>query len=260
MAVIPGLEWTFDAVARQYAGMRPSYPEELYDALFAYQPVDSASEVLEIGIGGGQATAPVLRTGCGLTAVELGVKLSALCRETFRDYPRFTVRTGRFEELPLASEQYDLVYAASSFHWIPEAVGYEKVFRILKPGGCFARFANHPYEDKSRQALSDRIQELYAIYMPGNPKPPEFGEEQARARAELALDYGFTDVRHMLFHRKRSFTSQSYVALLGTYSDHIALEPTHRAAFFAEIEREIREAGDCFTLHDTLELELARKP
>ena len=35
----------------------------------------------------------------------------------------------------------DLVYSASAFHWIPEEIGYSKVYEMLKPGGAFARFA-----------------------------------------------------------------------------------------------------------------------
>lgn len=48
---------------------------------------------VEIGIGGGQATPPVVKTGCKLTAVEYGEALSEICREKFKEYPRFSVAT-----------------------------------------------------------------------------------------------------------------------------------------------------------------------
>ena len=35
--------------------------------------------MVEIGIGGGQATKPVLDTGCTLTAIEHGDQLAELC-------------------------------------------------------------------------------------------------------------------------------------------------------------------------------------
>lgn len=54
----------------------------------------------------------------------------------------------------------DLVYSATAFHWIPEEIGYSKVFSILKSGGVFARFANHPFKDKENPELSHEIDKL----------------------------------------------------------------------------------------------------
>ena len=67
-----GKEWTFNTVADAYEKIRPGYPDELYQALFAYAPLEASCSALEIGIGAGQATPPVLKTGCTLTAVEYG--------------------------------------------------------------------------------------------------------------------------------------------------------------------------------------------
>ena len=38
MAVIKGLEWTFDTAAEVYEKMRPGYVEELYRDIFQYIP------------------------------------------------------------------------------------------------------------------------------------------------------------------------------------------------------------------------------
>ena len=52
-----GKEWTFNTVAEIYEKIRPGYPDELYQALFAYAPLDDSRSALEIGIGAGQAFA-----------------------------------------------------------------------------------------------------------------------------------------------------------------------------------------------------------
>ena len=70
MQIKDGLEWTFDTVTAAYEKLRPGYVEELYQTIFDYIPIDSHSSVVEIGSGGGQATAPILKTGCSLTTVE----------------------------------------------------------------------------------------------------------------------------------------------------------------------------------------------
>ena len=260
MPVIPGLGWTFDTVASTYEKLRPGYVDALYRDILAYRPLDASSCAVEVGIGGGQATEPILQTGCAVTAVEPGANFCALCREKFAAYPKFSAVNGKFEDIDLPPESCDLVYSASAFHWVPEEIGYRKVYDILKPGGAFARFANHPFKDKGRPGMHEALQAVYAVYMPGSLVPNEYSEEAARARGEIALKYGFTDIQHHLYHRTRDFTAEEYVQLLGTYSDHIAIEEKTRGRFFREIEQAINDLGGVITIYDTIDLQLARKP
>lgn len=263
MAIIDGQGWTFDTVASAYEKMRPGYPEELYHALLQYQPLTESSNVLEIGIGAGQATLPILQTGSKVTAVEYGEHFSEIVRRKFRPYPNFAVITGKFEETEL-TDRFDLIYSAAAFHWIPEEIGYTKVFSLLKNGGVFARFACNPDRTTEDPGLSEEIDAVYAkYYYPFYHKPPEkirlFTEEQAKNRAFLAGKYGFTDIHYSMFHRTRTFSAKEYTELLGTYSDHIAIEEETRNAFFAEIENTINRHGGRIVIHDTIDLEMARK-
>jgi len=259
-----GLGWTFDTVAADYEKLRPGYPKELYDTLFDYLPVHENTIAAEIGIGGGQATLPILQTGCRVTAVDRGENFAALLKEKFRAYPGFSVITGKFEDISFEDGSFDLVYAASSFHWIDEAVGYGKVYAMLKEGGVFARFANHPCRDKKDPGLSADIDRLYAEYYDTyhhrtSGPPPEYTPQMAKERAETALKYGFRDIRYALFRRERVFTAKEYTALLGTYSDHIAIEESIRREFFTAIGDAIDRHGGYLTLSDTIDLELCRK-
>ncbi len=164
MPATKGLEWTFDTVASTYEKLRPGYVKELYQTLFNYIPVNENSNVVEVGSGGGQATAPILTTGCRLTAVEYGEQFSELLKEKFKEFQKFSVITGKFEDTVFEDNAFDLVFSASAFHWVPEKIGYEKVFSMLKSGGAFARFANHPYRNKGNPALSQEIDEIYDRY------------------------------------------------------------------------------------------------
>lgn len=265
MPVIKGLGWTFDTVAATYEKFRPGYAAELYDRIFDYKPIGRSSRLAEIGIGAGQATLPFLQKGCSLTAIDPGENFSELCREKFKDFPGFRAVTGKFEDAEVESGAYDLVYSASAFHWVPEEAGYAKVLDILKSGGAFARFANHPYQDKGRPALAEEIQELYAAYYNKFHKveksvPKEWSEEQAAQRAETARKYGFEDIEYALFRRTRTFTAKEYIRLLGTYSDHIVIEEKIRAEFFSKIEEAIERHGGEISIYDTMDLQLARKP
>lgn len=265
MPVIQGLGWTFDTVADRYAKLRPGYVEALYQDIFDYCPLEASSMVVEVGIGGGQATQPILETGCNLTAVEPGEAFSKLCREKFAAYPKFSVMTGKFEDVDFPPESCDLVYSASAFHWVPEEIGYRKVFGMLKSGGAFARFANHPWRDKGNPALAAALDEAYVqhyhAYYRSVPKlEDEYTEAQAVRRAEIAGKYGFTDIQYRLYYRERVFTAAEYVQLLGTYSDHINLPDEVRLPFFRAVEDAIDAHGGTITIYDTIDLQLARKP
>ncbi len=258
-----GLGWTFDTVADTYEKLRLGYVNELYRIIFDYAPINNTNRVVEIGIGGGQATLPFLKTGCELTAIDYGENFCEICREKFKSYPNFSAVAGKFEDVILNGE-YDLVYSASAFHWIPEEIGYKKVFDKLKGGGVFARFANHPYRDKGKPELSAEMDRIYAdyYYKYHNKKQEvlvEYSEEQAKNRALIAEKYGFTDIKYKLFYRTRTFTAKEYIMLLGTYSDHIAIEERIRNEFFSKIEDAINRHGEEITIYDTIDLQLARK-
>lgn len=260
MAIIKGLEWTFNTVAEEYDKWSPEYVSELYEDLFDYQPLTLNSEALEVGIGTGQATLPILRTGCKLTAVELGDQLAELTRRKFKDYVNLAVVTSSFQDFDDREDHYDLIYSASAFHWIPEEIGYPKVYQMLKSKGTFARFAKHGNYRLGNQDMYEKIQEIYAQYMPYSVATPPFSEADAMKRSKISLRYGFIDQKVKLYTRKRSYTAQEYVSLIATQSDHIVLKESLKNQFYSAIKQVIEDKGGRIELIDTIDLELARKP
>ena len=264
MSAQKGLEWTFDTVAATYEKLRPGYVDDLYRAIFDYIPIGEMSNVVEVGSGSGQASAPMLKTGCFLTAVECGPHFSECLKERFREHERFSVITDKFENVDFPEGAFDLVYSASAFHWIPEEIGYKKIFSMLKNGGAFARFANHPYRAKGAPELSKEIDDIYdeyyyTFYHKQREMPIEYSEEQAKERALTAEKYGFSDIQYKMFYRERHFSAKEYVALLGTYSDHIAIDEKIRTDFFSKIAEAINNHGGVINIYDTIDLQLARK-
>lgn len=256
------LSGTFDKVSSAYDKMRPGYPYELYQMIFSYVHISENSRVVEVGSGTGQATGPILAKGCKLTAVEYGEHLSARLKEKFG---ALNVITGRFEDIPFDENAYDLVFSATAFHWIPEETGYRKVYSMLRSGGAFARFANRPFPCKNAPALAREIDAIYdeyyyKYYEKKRGAAGEFTEAQAVELANTAGRYGFRDISCHLFSRERIFTAEEYIGLLGTYSDHIAIEKSIRDEFFSKIKAAIERHGGSLTIYDTLDLELARKP
>lgn len=257
------LNQTFDKAAELYEKYRNCYVPEIYDDIFSYCRIAADDRLIEVGIGTGHATKPFLDTGAYVTAVEYGENLADLCREKFKSYPNFSVITSKFEECDIPDSSAELVYSASAFHWIPEEAGYSKVYSILKPGGVFARFANHPFYDMEMPEMFEEIQNVYKAYAPFRggkyAAPTRYTEENAKSRALIAEKYGFRDIQYKIYHNTRTFTADDYIGLLGTYSDNISMEDSARAQFFSEIRDVILRFGGSITLCDTLDLQLARK-
>ena len=138
------------------------------------------------------------------------------------------------------------------------------MYSILKKGGAFARFANRPRNSRNDPELAREIDAIYdehynKYYGVRSGTKEWFTEEKAKEISMIPSKYGFTDIRYHLFHRERVFTAEEYIQLLGTYSDHIAIEESIRKVFFTKIEDAINRHGGKITISDTLDLELARK-
>ena len=257
-------EQTFDAAALDYDSSRPLYPAALYTDLLCHVPLTVQSRVLEIGLGTGKASEQILRTGCSLTGLEPGNNLAALAAERLKGYANLSLLNCTLQDYAGEGAPFDLIYAATAFHWIEEEYGYCKVFKLLREGGSFARFAYHAGSDRSRPQLAQQIESLYQQYMrkgdKPSPPPKEFGREDAEALAAVALRYGFVEPRSFLYQMTKDFSAEEYLALLRTYPDHMALPEQKREGLFAGIANAIQQHGGTLTVFYTVDMELAQKP
>ena len=71
----------FDQIPEQFDKYRPRYCTELFEYLIGYAGVGPGKKVLELGPGTGQATEPILKTGCDYNAIELGENFYAKMKE-----------------------------------------------------------------------------------------------------------------------------------------------------------------------------------
>lgn len=133
------LSRTFDEDAELYDRARPGYPPALYDDLTRLAGIGAGRRVLEIGCGTGQATVPLALLGCRITAVEAGPRTAAVAR---RNLSRFAAQVDvvpvEFESGPLPDELFDVVLAATAFHWIDPAVRVHRAADALRSGGALA--------------------------------------------------------------------------------------------------------------------------
>ncbi|EBZ4664299.1 class I SAM-dependent methyltransferase [Salmonella enterica subsp. enterica serovar Bovismorbificans] len=254
------LQLTFDEDACNYDRWRPLYTAELFNDIIRYASVDRAKHALEIGIGTGQATQPILTTGCHVTAIDAGENLTNYTGKKFSSFPHFNIQHVTFENFDANNNSYDLIFSATAFHWIAEDTGLEKIYRLLKPGGVVALFWNHPFVNREDNVLHRRLQALYRQYRPESKVPVEFSRADLHHYKDAMVRYGFCDISARLYPAVRVLKAEEYIRLLNTYSDHRALDNEIRMKFEEAISSTITRTGGEVTVYDTMDLYLARKP
>lgn len=230
------LRTTFNQAPGDYNAVRPGYPDQLFEDVVALSGIPPGGQALEIGCGTGQATLPFAQRGYHILCLDIGADLLAIAAANLHAYPQVHFEHVSFEDWTVNAGAYDLVYAATSFHWVPREIGYPKAVLALKPGGALAVFSNaHPrfYTD-----FFAEVQPVYRQYMPDQldprqrPTTDEEIEEQSRYMQSTGL---FSSVEVRTYPWTKTYTTREYIQLLNTYSDHRALPEERRRGLYQAI-------------------------
>jgi SAM-dependent methyltransferase len=234
------LRTTFDQDAPLYEKVRPGYPKDLFADIIAFSKISDDGSILEIGCSTAQATLPFAVWGYAVHCIELGANLAAVAKQNLSNYPKVQVSVGNFEEYPLAENSFDLVISGTAFHWIDPEIRYQKVAQVLKPVGTLALFWNKPVQTQvsaeivqSLQTVYERIAPAMAKRFPGLAHPDAI---PTPVKAEIDRSQLFGDVTVFKYRWQAEYSAKTYVELLNTYSDHIALEQEIRTELFDGIE------------------------
>jgi SAM-dependent methyltransferase len=238
------LRASFESAAGVYDVARPGYPRELFDDLVVLAGLEPGARLLEVGCATGKATQPLLERGFSVVCVELGAQLAEHARRNLAGMP-FEVHVGPFERWKGEAESFDLVYAATAWHWIDPQVRYQKAHALLRPGGHLAFWAaNHAFP-VGFDAFFAEIQEVYESIGEGHGVwPPPNPEEVADDRDEIAASGLFADVQVRRYVWAISYTAEAYIALLNTFSGHIVMDDDKRNHLYREIRRRIAARDD----------------
>ncbi|MBC3841167.1 class I SAM-dependent methyltransferase [Streptacidiphilus sp. 4-A2] len=230
------LRATFTEDAELYDRARPGYPQQLYDDLAELVPFGPGCRVLELGCGTGQATVPLAATGSRITAVELGPEMARVARRNLAAHPNAEVVVGAFEEWPLPPEPFDLVFAATSFHWIDPAVRITRAADALRRSGLLAVVSTHHIKGGSEEFFA-ASQPVYERFDPATPPGLrlEPAADIAPGGAEPAASGRFGPARIRRYEWDLRYTTQEYLDVLRTYSGHRALPAPDREGLLAAI-------------------------
>lgn len=241
------LRETFDTVAELYATARPSYPEEIVDA------IPPGDDVLEVACGGGQLTRQLVARGRRVTCVELGANLARVAQH---QVPEARVVNANFETWEVDGT-YDVVACATAWGWIDNGEKYRQAHRALRPGGHLVIIGGeHVFPEDDEDPFFRRIQEVY--YEIGEPEIeiwPRPDTADLRSRVEEIEATGlFTHVETRTCVQEIRYTPESYIDVLKTFSGHILMTDAQRETIFAGVRR---LAGDVIRKHMLVMLWLA---
>lgn len=243
----------FDSVPEKYDKWRPRYCQDAFDKIINICNLNTNSSVLEIGPGTGQATEPILKTGCNYLSIELGKNFTSFNEEKFRTYSNFNIINADFQTYNFAAKKFDLIYSAATMQWIPEQIGFSKSYELLKPGGIFAMLYTVGEYKTSNEVLYNKIQQVYNNHFYTHMPYTQ------RIKYENVQNYGFTNLECYKYSDTRELTADEFVEYLGAHSDHILLYEEEKEAFFEGIRNAILEEGNKLIFHDTIVLYIAHK-
>jgi SAM-dependent methyltransferase len=240
------LRCTFDTSAASYDSARPGYPTELFDDLIELAGLERGARLLEIGCATGKATLPLAQRGYVVVCVEIGANLAKRARASLAGYP-VEVHVAPFENWEGEAHSFDLVYAATAWHWINPAVRYHRAHALLRPSGHLAFWsAVHAFPADfdpfftEIQAVYDAIGESHE----GEEWPPLPPDQTPDDAAEIEATGLFRHVQVRRYVWETRYTAEEYIALMNTFSGHIAMDVDKRAYLYQEIRRRISARGD----------------
>ena len=236
----------FNEVPELYDRVRPSYPDELFADLVTITRMDERSSVLEVGCGTGQATRSLAALGCSVTAIEPGAEMAAVARQRVATFGNVKVETSTFEEWDDRGARFDVLVAASAWHWVDPSIGWQRAHDVLRPGGWMALLGNVVVRRPGEPEVYAETADLHERFSPGNPDwghPPL--EDEVRATDEgwgLVDDpgglFGPTIVRW--YPTVQRFNGDSFADLLRSTSPYRRLDRDVREPLLDAIAERIR--------------------
>jgi SAM-dependent methyltransferase len=234
----------FGEVADLYDAVRRDYPADLVTEVLGYAGLGDRGAV-EIGAGTGKATVAFAERGVPIVCVEPDPRMAELLRRKVAGYPGVRIEQAGFEGWERDGRTFGLVFAATSWHWVPEGVRWDRTYEALAPGGAVALFWNHHgvMEPEVHAELA-QIDARYGLTFTPHTMAgwsmsdeieyqddPDSGWPSQAAR----MDGRFTDMRSKRFKTRVHYPTKRHIDYLTSISAYRIMAADAREAVQAEV-------------------------
>ncbi|MBO0839992.1 MAG: methyltransferase domain-containing protein [Sciscionella sp.] len=246
---------SFGVDAPRYDRARPRYPDELVRMIIdAGQHVEGrAPRVLDVGCGTGIAARQFQAAGCEVLGVEPDARMARFARSSGVD-----VEVVTFEDWEPAGRTFDVVFAATAWHWVDPVVGPGKAARVLRRGGVLVVFS-HVFELPGE--LAESFAASYRRVAPDGPFAVDRASGRSAVRmylagyAKVAGDIrragGFAEPKQSRFDWRREFTRAQWLDVAPTTGVLTHLSASARARVLDDLGAAIDAMGGGFTMSST---------
>jgi trans-aconitate methyltransferase len=230
---------SFNEAAEIYDRVRPSYPADLFDALFEMLP--PRPEMVEVGPGTGQATRDLLARGALVHAVEIGPAMATKLRANLPS-EQLQISIGDFEVLDIEPASADALFSATAYHWVSLSAQTDRPSEILRPHGVVAIVDLIQVESPDDQGFFAAAQAIYERYGEGHSGPPAPTREYVdpAIRTVLEADDRFSKVAVRRYDWNQTYSASGYRELMLSYSGTQMMEERDRNGLLGDIESFIR--------------------
>src|SRR5262249_23471931 len=156
-----------------------------------------------------------------ILALELGTNLAAIARRKLSRFERVHIVVADFDAWTLPDVPFDLVVAATSFHWLDPATRIEKCAKALKPGGSLGIVGAHCGAGSGPDEFFRKAQLCYARWDPNYSHDfvPATLETLPKTHPELEASKEFAEIELCRYSVERTYDAAQYCNLLHTFSD-----------------------------------------
>jgi SAM-dependent methyltransferase len=222
----------FDRAAAEYDAARPSYPAAIYDILEAQARGLANKVVGDGGAGTGVVSRQLLALDADVIAFDPGV---GMLRRARGRTPALRALIAEAGAIPLRANALDLLCFGQSWHWVEQQRGVVEAARVLKPGGWWAAWWNHPWADSEEwfDAFCTLLETRCAGYSRGSRDVDWCAEAVAASSLFLAPQ------RHVVDWERR-VAIEDWLMDLRSHSYVIELGESQAAHLIADVEAVLR--------------------
>ena len=145
----------FASVAGQWDEIRAGYfTEHMRDAAIAKANLPSNAVVADVGAGTGFVSAGLAPHASKVYGFDASAEMLAVARKNLSSFPNIELKQAPGDELPLADESLDGIFANMYLHHAPDPLkAIKEMARLLKPGGvlCITDLDQHNHEWQREQ-------------------------------------------------------------------------------------------------------------
>lgn len=168
-------------------------------------------------------------------AVEIGHGLASFLRAKFPGRPGLRVIEAPFEEASLGQEPFDVVLAATAWHWVEARVRLSRSAAVLNGYGVLAVVDTNQVDSRADRGYFAESQRIYARYFEGDPPATPGTDVVPPAFAELQDSPLFGEPKLFRYPWDQTYSRQDYQDLMRSYSNMRAIPREDRESLISEL-------------------------